>query len=246
MNGYIISGIIILVLGTGVGTYLIQKGRTKLAFENTTTLVEHFKTLDNQTKTEILEQSDLNKDEIIVLVNNQTKSSAVKIISEVKDKFGLIQDDLFQKGEQLNELQQLEIRKSEENERLEKLKRTAPDVDTDLYIFKENELILNINFNNQVPILFDYSVTDENNVVLGGIIMSKEELHPRPNNDPFNYRHGKISTFRISKKTPTKFVLNFRYSSIYQKELSSLSLSKTQKKIYIFDPIKKQLFKMPN
>lgn len=104
MNGQIVFGIIFMVLGSGIGTYFIQKGRTKVAFESNKKLIEHINSLDSISRIEILTKADLNKEEIILLVNNQTKSSASEIISEVQEKFGLIKEELDVKGKQIEDL----------------------------------------------------------------------------------------------------------------------------------------------
>lgn len=73
MNNIVI-GIIVMVLGTGIGTYLIQKGSTELAFKNTKKIINHINSTDSLSRQEIINNANLNKDDIIFLVINQTPS----------------------------------------------------------------------------------------------------------------------------------------------------------------------------
>lgn len=93
-----------MVIGSGIGTYLIQKGGAKEAFKSNEKLINHINSLDSKSRSEILNNSNFNKNEIISLVNNQTKSSAVEIISEVQNKFGIINEELIEKERKIQEL----------------------------------------------------------------------------------------------------------------------------------------------
>ena len=83
---------------------LTKQGRKEALQETENNLTEVFKNLDSTSKKEFLLDANLNKDEIIYLVNNQSKSSAVEIISTTIKEFEIIQKDLDKKGEKLEDI----------------------------------------------------------------------------------------------------------------------------------------------
>lgn len=79
-----------------------RQGRNDALQKTEENLVSIFQNLDSTSKKEFLLNADLNKDEIIYLVNNQTKNSAVEIISTTLKEFQIVQKDLDKKDEQLD------------------------------------------------------------------------------------------------------------------------------------------------
>lgn len=83
MNISIVIGIIFIA----VGTYLIQKGRTELAFKNTKNVTDYINEIETVTRLEILKGIDLSSDEVVEIVNSQTKESAREIKSALNKGF---------------------------------------------------------------------------------------------------------------------------------------------------------------
>jgi hypothetical protein len=119
MNYYLI----LAILCAGVQVYLLylvnKDGRTKAIEELKTNLVQAFNELDSTSRKDFIENANLNKGEIIIQINKQTKNSATDIIGEVKSSFGIIQEDLSVKGEQIESLENEVSKKSRQIEVLE-------------------------------------------------------------------------------------------------------------------------------
>lgn len=104
MYVYLSLGIICLI-GNLIFMFLVTREGRKLALKETEgNLISAFNELDSVGRAEFLSDAKLNKDEIIVQINNQTVISASEIIGEVKGKFGIIQEDLNVKGKQIKSL----------------------------------------------------------------------------------------------------------------------------------------------
>jgi len=88
MNALIIFGIAFLALGT----YLIQLGRTKLAFNNTDKITKHINSSEEITRTKILEGLNLSSQEVVKLVNSQTEQSTEEILIELGKGFSKVQE----------------------------------------------------------------------------------------------------------------------------------------------------------
>lgn len=230
MNGQIFFGILVMLFGTGVGTYLIQKGRTKIAFDSNKKLIAHINSLDSASRNEVLKKSSFNKDEIVFLVNSQTKSSAVEIITEVQDKFGIINQDLEEKEKKIKELEGKEAKRIEDQKAIDELKRTIPDLDFSL----ENDngrLMVVMNFNNKVPIrMRPYLAAiwdNEQNDLKGIWNLPVEYREYRPDENMKAYYE--YDSLRNKKLPLGEKVLGFkmiiRYQSIYYPEIKNKYLA---------------------
>lgn len=80
---------------------LTKEGRKEALKETEKNLVETFKNLDSATKTELLLNANLNNEEMILLVNDQTKSSAIEIVSATMNKFELVEKDIKSNNQEL-------------------------------------------------------------------------------------------------------------------------------------------------
>ncbi|WP_303316511.1 hypothetical protein Q4Q34_06805 [Flavivirga abyssicola] len=230
MNGQIIGGILIMILGTGLGTYFIQKGRTKLAFENSKKIIKHLNSLDSASRAEIINNSNLNKDEIIYLVNHQTKSSAIEIIEEVSNKFGIINNDLVEKEKKINELEKKETERKNKQKAFEKLKNTPPLVDFYLEN-RDNKLFIKMTFKNNVPIMIRpylsviWDSKEKNHKTAGWKAYTGfSEIHPDENGIAyFEYDSLNNKNLPIGKEV-LGFRVIIRYYSIYYPEIKDEKL----------------------
>jgi hypothetical protein len=82
-----------------------REGRKEALAETEKNLVKSFNELDSIGRAEFITNAKLNKEEIIIQINNQTITSATEIITEVQNSFGTIEEDLEQKGKQINVLE---------------------------------------------------------------------------------------------------------------------------------------------
>lgn len=244
MNGQILTGIIIMLLGTGIGTYLIQKGRTKLAFENSQNLIKSFKSLDSTSRAEIIRNSNLGKDEIILLVNNQTKSSAIEIVTAVEGKFGIINEDLIKKEKQIKELEQIEEKRKQHQNKQIKLQKTSPKFRIQALFIQNDNLILQIEPLNKVPFKFKFNLSnDEGNEIANRIVLEPYTLYPKEGKKYYSYKYDPINYIERSGKIPLsgfqRIKLRLNFESVYFSESKESSLAGTIEKVYLIDLDKK-------
>jgi len=232
MNSQIVWGIIIMVIGSGIGTYLIQKGRTSLAFKNNQKLIKHINSLDSTSRTEIIKELNLNRDQIVTLVNSQTKSSAIEIISEVQNKFGLIQEDLEHKEEQIQELEKKEALRLDKKKKLEKLKSTPPEIEVNNVFFDENDLLnVQIELKNKVPIKYKFHISNEKGYEISNRVQtSKSELFPKNKYRFYNLQYKDVKAIlkarQLSEHENHLVTLNISFESIYYSETRNPNLKK--------------------
>ncbi len=87
MNLTIIIGIVLI----GIGTVLIQKGRTTLAFKNTEKIITHINKTDSSDRTKIVNGMNLQTDEIVSVFESKTNESKLEIMKKLSDGFDHIQ-----------------------------------------------------------------------------------------------------------------------------------------------------------
>jgi len=237
-------GIIIMILGSGIGTYLIQKGRTKIAFESSQKLIKHFNSLDSSSRAEIISNSNLNKNEIVLLVKNQTKSSAVEIISEVEDKFGIISEDLIEKEKEIEKLKRNEERRKTEARKIAILKKTPPKFQIQALFINNDDLVLQLKPLNNVPFKFRYHISNKDGAMISNqLLLESLTLHPKKGIEFHNYTYDSLPFIIKNKKIPLKGFhlvnLSLSYESIYFEETKNSSLTGRINKKFVIDLDKK-------
>ena len=235
----IILGIIIMMLGTGIGTFLIQKGRVDLAFQNTTKLITHINSTDSTSRTEILSNLNVNKDEIVLLVNNQTKASALEIISEVKDRFQLVDEDLHIKGEQIAELESIEKKRKIKELKSAILKITPPKINIEDLFIENDQIFLKVSIDNIVPFKFKYSIGTNSVEISNRVMNSQIEIRPKQDDKYFKIPYtslefiGEIGKVDLEGETPIKVL--FEYESLFYSESRKPELKGKIEKDFIFN-----------
>ncbi len=154
-------------------------------------------------------------------------------------KIATLNSNLEAKSAIISELESIEQQRKIDTNELEIVKNTPPSIIPSLVLDKNKDLYLIMDFQNEVPVLFRYSVHELSGRIVGGVTLSHSTLYPKV--PTYKHKHGNITNFKIPQDKPVKIELSFEYYSIYFDETQNRKLAKKVVKDYLLNPLENTL-----
>lgn len=183
--------------------------------------------VSKMSKKEILSLEEKNSELHSKILNQQTEIIAIK-------------QETGEKSEQIDALKSIEQKRAIANAEFEKLKRTPPNFECNLWIEKDiGEIYLTIQFifKNDVPIFYRPSIEEvERKDIFPRLFSKLPECRPSDEiGRIFKCKYAKLNELRYVKGNHNEITMSVNYKSIYSEEVNAPNLGGNIVKRYNLD-----------